>query len=418
MTSNWAGSHTYAASAVVRPTSLAELCDVVAGNDQVRALGTRHSFTALPDTTGVLVEVAGLPELIEVDPATRTVSVSAGVTYGRLAEHLARDGWALTNFASLPHIGIAGAVATGTHGSGDGNQCLSASVTALDMIGPEGRLWTTARGDADFAGSVVSLGALGVVHRLTLRIEPAYDVVGTQFTGLSWASLDRHLDEIMSAGYSVSLFTRWTDEVDQVWVKSRDGEGPPPDGLFGAIESRTTVHMLPGGDAGAVTVQREPGPSHERLPHFRWEATPSHGEEIQSEYFVPRGHARQAIDALRRIGRQLTSVLLTSEVRTVAADDLWLSGAYDQDVVAFHFTWARRPDDVHAAVDLVEDALMPLRARPHWGKYFSFGPGVLDQVHPQLSSFVDLARRVDPGGKFWNDFLQHRVVNKRCGAIS
>ena len=228
MTSNWAGSHTYDAAAVVRPASLAELCEVVASNEQVRALGTRHSFTGLPDTTGVLVEVGGLPELIEVDPGTRTVSVSAGVTFGHLAEHLARDGWALTNFASLPHIGIAGAVATGTHGSGDGNQCLSASVTALDMIGPDGRLWSTARGDDDFAGSVVSLGALGVVHRLTLRIEPAYDVLGTQFTGLSWAALDLHFEEIMSAGYSVSLFTRWTDQVDQVWVKSRDGNGPPP----------------------------------------------------------------------------------------------------------------------------------------------------------------------------------------------
>ncbi|MFC7362991.1 FAD-binding protein [Nocardioides astragali] len=412
MASNWAGNHTYEATAVVRPASVAELSEVVASNEKVRALGTRHSFSDLPDTTGVLVELAGLPEVIEVDPGSLTVSVSAGVTYARLADQLARGGWALANLASLPHLGIAGAVATGTHGSGDGNRCLSASVTAMDLVGPDGETWSTARGDADFAGSVVSLGALGVVHRLTLRVEPAYEVLGTQFTGLSWDALDGHFDEVMSAGYSVSMFTRWTDQVDQVWVKSRDGR-PPVGGLYDAVESGTTLHMLPDGDAGAVTGQREPGPWHERLAHFRWDATPSHGAEIQSEYFVPRAHAPQAVAALRRIGRQLSGVLLTSEVRTVAADDLWLSGAYDQDVAAFHFTWARRPEAVHAAVELVEEALMPLQARPHWGKYFSLGSCVLERVHPKLTSFVDLAREVDPGGKFWNGFLQHRLGDVR-----
>jgi xylitol oxidase len=407
METNWAGTHHYAASSLARPRSVEELRGVVASASHVRALGTRHSFTALPDTEGTLVTLSELPLVIDIDSDAREVSVSAGATYGVLAHHLHREGWALPNLASLPHISVAGAVATGTHGSGDALQSLAASVVALELMDADGDVRTVDRTDPDFAGYVVSLGSLGVVIGTRLRIEPTYDVVSTQFTDLGWQDLGRGFESVMGSGDSVSLFTHWTQGIDQVWVKRR-GSRPVLE-LPGAELSSRTLHMLTGGDPDAISVQREARPWHEALPHFRLERTPSRGEEIQSEYFVPRHHAGEAIEGLRTIGPLLADVLQVSEVRTIASDDLWLSGAYGRDTVAFHFTWVRRPEDVSRAVTLVEDVLAPFDARPHWGKCFSVEASVLATVHPRLAAFVDLTTRADPGRKFWNSFLQHRL---------
>ena len=401
MTTNWAGNYTYAAARISHPTSLTELQETVARVDRVRALGTRHSFNSLADTSGELVCLDRLPDDVVVDPDRRTVSLGGGVRYGVLAERLHAEGWALPNLASLPHISVAGAVATGTHGSGDRNQCLSSSVRALDVVGPDGTVRTVRRGDAAFDGSVVSLGALGVVTRLELDVEPTYDVVGSQFTDLPWSALEDHLDEVTAAGYSVSLFTCWGAGVDQVWVKSR-GTEPPPDDLFGARRATETLHMLHDAPVQAVTEQRVAGPWHERLAHFRMEFTPSRGEELQSEYFVPRERAHDAIAELRGLEPLVAPLLQVSEVRTVAADDQWLSGCHRRDTVGFHFTWVRDQAGVERVLPEIERALLPLGARPHWGKCSTASPEQLAAAFPRAADFAALRASVDPDRKFAN----------------
>ena len=347
---NWAGNHTYRAR-IERVQSIEQVQQVVAAAPRVRALGSRHSFTDLTDTTdarghgGVLVSLADLPTTVEVDGDTRTARVAGRAAYGDVATRLQAEGWALANLASLPHISVAGAVATGTHGSGVENGSLATAVAALEIVGPDGEIRRVARGDADFEGSVVALGALGVVTAVTLDIEPTYDVRQDVFTGLGWDALAEHVDTITSSAYSVSLFTRWTDVgIDQVWLKDRVGDrsAEPPRELFGAIAATSTMHMLEGGSTDAITQQGGvPGPWLDRLPHFRMEFTPSRGEELQSEYLLPREHTLEAVARLRALSDVMAPVLMVTELRTVAADSHWLSSAYGRDVVGLHFTWVR-----------------------------------------------------------------------------
>lgn len=403
MTTNWAGSHAYAAARIHRPATVEQLQDLVAGARQVRALGTRHSFTDVADTPGDLVSLLDLPPTIEVGDAS--VRVAAGVRYGDLALGLHEHGRALATMASLPHISVGGAIATGTHGSGDGTGSLAAAVSGLEIVGPDGELRTVRRGDPDFAGHVVSVGALGIVTHVRLDVEPAYEVRQDLFTDVPWDGAD--LDALTGAAYSVSLFTRWTNGlVDQVWLKSRVAAAP----TFAGTPAATTLHMLAGADVAAVTEQGGvPGPWHERLPHFRPDFTPSHGEELQSEYLVPRANATAAVAALRALAPRFVDLLQVSEVRTIAGDDLWLSGAYAGDAVGLHFTWVRDWAGVHAVLPAIEDALLPLGARPHWGKCFVAGADRLAPAYPRLADFRALAERADPERKLRNDFLARHL---------
>jgi xylitol oxidase len=409
---NWAGNHAYRAR-IERPRSVDELQEVVARAPRVRALGSRHSFTDLTDITdtdaGVLVSLVDLPTTVEVDERTRTARVTGRAAYGEVATRLHAAGWALGNLASLPHISVAGAVATGTHGSGVENGSLATAVASLDIVGPDGELRTTSRGDAEFEGSVVALGALGVVTALTLDVEPTYDVRQDVYTGLTWEALAAELETITSSAYSVSLFTRWTDAgVEQVWLKSRADTAPTE--LFGALAATTTMHMLEGGVTESVTQQGGvPGPWLDRLPHFRMEFTPSRGEELQSEYLLPREHAPAAIERLRSLGQRMAPVLQVCELRTVAADQHWLSSAFGHDVLGVHFTWLRDVERVYALLPAIEQALLPLGARPHWGKCFVARAAELAPLYPRLADFRALRDRVDPGRTFGNAFLD-RVI--------
>jgi xylitol oxidase len=388
---------------------VAELQELVASHRHVRALGSRHCFTDIADTEGVLVSLANLPHEVELDESHRSVRVGGGVLYGRVAEALHAGGWALANMASLPHISVAGAVATGTHGSGDRNRSLSAAVSAVEVVGPSGETYRLQRGSADFEGSVVALGALGIVTGLTLDIEPTFEVRQDVYTDLPWHVVEQSFDEITAGAYSVSLFTDWVaDSVQQLWLKNR-GAAPQAD-FFGAVPATTTLHMLRGGAAESVTEQGGVvGPWHERLPHFRMAFTPSRGEELQSEYFVPRRRAQEAFAALRRLGLRMAPLLQIGEIRTIARDDLWLSGAYGEDVVGLHFTWIRDVPGVYAVLPAIEAELLPLGARPHWGKCFAATRGQLAAVHPRLGDFQDLRKKIDPDGKFGNAFLD-RVI--------
>lgn len=401
---NWAGNLTYGASALLEPASVDELCAAVASAPRVRALGTRHSFNRIADTTGVQVSTATLPALVEVDPTAREVTVSAGLRYGELVEELDRAGWALHNLASLPHISVAGAIATGTHGSGDHNGSLASSVTGLELVTADGSLLTLRRGDPDFAGAVVSLGCLGVVTKVTLEIVPTFQVRQDVYEGVSWESIADNLDAITVSAYSVSMFTDWGDSgAGQAWLKSRSDVTPPAD-FFGAAPATRQLHPLPEESAEFTTQQLGvPGAWWDRLPHFRLGFTPSNGEELQTEYLVPRFHALAAIDAVRTLAPAIRPHLFVSELRTIAADDLWLSPSHDVDCLAIHFTWRMHVPEVTALLPALDDALAPYAARPHWGKVFESDRERLVAAYPRIPDFRALAERLDPAGKFRND---------------
>lgn len=407
---NWAGNVTYGARRLARPRDIGELRETLTAGDRVRPLGSRHSFNRIADTDGTLVDLSALPVEVE-DAGAGAVRVSGGARYGDIVGELHARGLALGNLASLPHISVAGAVSTGTHGSGDRAGSLASSVRALTLLTADGDERTLRRGDPDFAGAVVGLGALGFVTSLELDVEPAYDIAQTVFEGPRWDAILGDLDAVTGAGTSVSIFTRWsgTDRADQLWVKQRVAEGPVDEGLIrglGAVPARLKRHPILGAPAEACTEQLgEPGPWHERLSHFRLEFTPSAGAEVQSEYLVPRADAVASVEALRSLASRIAPVLLVAEIRTVAADDLWLSPSAGHDAVGFHFTW--RPDQqaVEALLPEIEAAL-PTSARPHWGKVATLDPAEIRARYPRWEDFADLRARLDPDGRFRNAHLE------------
>lgn len=411
--SNWAGNVTFRAARHHRPTSVEQLQALVAGARRLRALGTGHSFNRLADTTGDLVSVADLPKVLELDAARQSVTVAGGMRYGELVGPLHEQGYALHNLGSLPHISVAGAVATGTHGSGPANGNLATAVRTLEMVTADGEIVALDRDrDRDtFPGAVVALGALGVVTRLTLDVLPAYEMRQYVYEDLAYDQLTGHFDEVVSGAYSVSVFTDWREPVRaRVWVKCLDGADGPPQRWLGAQRADGPHHPVPGMPARHSTPQLgEPGPWHERLPHFRLGFTPSSGEELQSEYFVARSCAVAALDALAGLHDRIAPVLQISEIRTVAADDLWLSPAYRRDSVTLHFTWVADEPAVAPVVTAIEEVLEPFEARPHWGKVFSIPPGVVAGRYERSADFVALARRLDPTGKLRNDLLDDYV---------
>lgn len=408
---NWASNLAYGATRVVAPRSLDELAEVVRTSERVKALGSRHCFNTIADTDGVHVLSSGLPAEISIDPDRRVVRASGGLRYGDLAPVLQAEGRALANLASLPHISLAGAVATGTHGSGDTVASLAAAVAGVELLTADGELRMFRRGDPHFAGVVVSLGALGFVTALELDIVPAFEVAQTVYERLPLDAVLDDLGAVTGLGYSVSMFHTWRepDVIDQLWVKRRaDAAGPAPDDVLGAAKASAKRHPLPGVSADSCTDQLgAPGAWFDRLPHFKLEFTPSNGDELQSEFLVPRRHAVAAIRAMRDLAGAIAPLLQVCELRTVARDDLWLSPACGTDVVGIHFTWLPDQPGVERLLRVIEGALEPLGARPHWGKLFTLDGAAerMPRLYAHWNDFTALRRRLDPRGVFGNDFL-------------
>lgn len=412
---NWAGNLTYQATSLVEPGSVAELQEVVAthagAGRRVRALGSRHSFSAVADTDGVHVSTRnlGLEVDVEADGAGSIAAVPGAATYAEVAPLLHERGLALHNMGSLPHISIAGACATGTHGSGDTLGSLATAVVAVEMVTSSGELVRLAAGDPDFPGAVLSLGSLGVVTRLWLRTEPTYEVAQRVWTDLPAGDVGEELDAVLTSGYSVSVFTdlQDTDVVTSVWVKDRvDRPGTLAPVLAGRASATHRVHPVPGVDPASTTVQDGvPGAWFERLPHFRAGFVPSVGEELQSELFLPRAAVSDLVRAMAEIADVVAPALMVHEIRSAAADDLWLSPLRGRDSVIAHFTW--RPDEalVAPALRAVEDALGPWQPRAHWGKITATPALRAPAGAYDLDSFAALAERLDPAGTFANDLL-------------
>jgi xylitol oxidase len=415
---NWAGNVTFDAS-VHRPETVEQVQDLVRQCRKLRVLGARHSFNAIADSSEELVSLEHMQPVLALDRDRRTVTVDAGARYGRFCGPLHAQGYALHNLASLPHISVAGACATATHGSGDGNANLASAVAALELVTAGGELVVLSREhDGDlFQGAVVGLGGLGVVTKVTLDVLPAFDMRQDVYEHLPLATLEAHFDDILSSAYSVSLFTDWQSQsFGQVWFKRLVADGDafaPEPRLFEATLAPSPRHPLVSLSAEPCTEQMGiRGPWHERLPHFRMDFTPSTGEELQSEYFVPRAHALEAFRAIDSLRERLARVLQISEVRTIAADELWLSMCYRRASVAIHFTWRKDWDAVQALLPTIEAALAPCEARPHWGKLFTMGPARLRSLYPRLPDFQQLLRRYDPDGKFRNEFVDRYIFGE------
>lgn len=413
---NWAGNYAYKAQKLHKPNNIDQLQSIIRSSSKVRILGTRHCFNSIADSPVDLVSLENISQEIKINRESQTVTTSAWIKYGELARHLQQNGYALHNLASLPHISIAGACATATHGSGVNNGNLATAVSGLEFITADGDHYTqTKNRDGDqFLGSVVGLGAVGTIIKVTLDIQPTYDVEQHVYRNLSFSHLEKHFDEIMSSGYSVSLFTDFKNKnINQIWIKNRLDDNNSfeanPSFFDATLADR---HMHPIEDISAENCTRQmgiPGPWHERLPHFRMDFTPSSGDELQSEFFVPREHAYQAISKIFELSEQISPHLLISEIRTIDADDLWMSTCYKRPSVAIHFTWKPDWPAVKQLLPMIEEALASFDVRPHWGKLFTLSPDILQSRYEMLPTFKELLSEYDPDGKFRNDFLDRNL---------
>jgi xylitol oxidase len=414
--SNWAGNYQYSAARLHHPETVEQVQELVTRCKKLKVLGSRHSFNSIADSPSDLISLERFDQSVTIDRERHTVTVNGNVQYGQLAQHLHREGFALRNLASLPHISIAGACATATHGSGVNNGNLATAVSAMEIVTAAGEVVVFSReyDGEQFRGAVISLGGLGVVTKLTLDIVPTFEMRQDVYENLPLAQLENHFDDILSSAYSVSLFTDWRSaRINQVWYKRRITDGTTFDlepELLGATPATSRLHPISGLSAVNCTEQMGiHGPWHERLPHFRMDFTPSSGEELQTEYLIPHQYALPAFHAIAQLREHIVPLLQISEIRTIAADDLWMSPCYKQACVSFHFTWIKNWDAVRKLLPLIEDQLAPLHARPHWGKLFTMPSMRLQPLYEKLPDFLQLLRQYDPRGKFRNAFLDTTI---------
>ena len=403
---NWSKNIDFNDRQYFQPETLTELQELVRTHPKIRARGSAHSFNEIANTSSFSINLLKMPKVIEINSASKSVKVSAGLTYGELAPELHKQGWALNNLASLPHISIAGSVSTGTHGSGMKNQNLANQVLSLDIVTAEGELRHIDRANPAFNALVVGLGLGGIVYQYELKIEPTFEVRQVIYPGIPLDVLQRSFDQIMGSAYSVSYFTDWSSaKVGNLWCKFRDSE-VIPESIGGSGKADKKFHPIPSVDPVACTEQLGvPGHWHDRLSHFKLEFTPSVGEEIQTEFFVDRKDAAAAIEAVSQLGSEITPLLWITELRTFAADNLWLSGAFERDSLAIHFTW-KKLDAIYPVIEKVEEALRPFNYRPHWGKVFTADATYLKSVYPKMGEFQALVQALDPTSKFENSFTR------------
>jgi xylitol oxidase len=414
---NWAGNLEYGTSDVSYPKSTEEVQELVKKFEKVKALGTRHCFNDIADSKHHLLSTKELNKIVSIDELNKTVTIEGGMNYGQLCPLLEAKGFALHNLASLPHISVAGACTTATHGSGVANGNLATAVLELELVTADGSVvqFSKFKDKEKFYGAAVGLGALGVITKMKLAVLPTYPVRQFVFERLPLQQLKDHFEEVISAGYSVSLFTDWSKEsVNEVWIKDiiPGKRRSKSEGFFGATPATKNLHPIAELSAENCTAQLgEPGTWYERLPHFKMGFTPSSGKELQAEYFVPRKNGLDAFLAIQKMGKEITPHLFISEIRTIAADQFWMSPCYKQDCVAIHFTWKQDWPAVSKLLPKIEKELSPYNVKPHWGKLFTIPGATLASRYEKMNDFKKLANELDPHGKFRNDFLTQNIFS-------
>jgi xylitol oxidase len=409
---NWAGNLTYSTDDLYTPETVAEMQQTVKKCSKLRGLGSKHSFNKIADSTKAQVSTSKLNKIISLNKENHTVTVEAGIKYGELCTYLDTNGYALHNLASLPHISIAGACSTATHGSGIKNGSLATAVSAIEFVNAAGDIVSLSRvkDEAEFSGAVVALGAIGIVTKMTLDLLPTFKMKQVVYLNMPMSELEKNFETIMSGGYSVSLFTDWKNKnINQVWIKSKvadDDTGEIAAEFHGAKPATKNMHPLEDLSAENCTEQMGvAGPWYERMPHFKMGFTPSSGKELQSEYFIPFENAYEGMMAIEKLNDKVSPHLFISEIRAIAADDLWMSPFDKKTCVAFHFTWKQEWDEVQKLLPRVEDALASFSPRPHWGKLFTLKPDILQSRIERLNDFKSLLEKHDPSGKFRNEFI-------------
>jgi xylitol oxidase len=440
---------------VVMPATIEELQRAVKDADKVRIYSPHRSFATVVDTDGVLIcldEITWDDSILQIDAHKRRVTCSAFMTCSDLAAYLEQQGWALQNLPSSLNISMAGAVIAGAHGSGDSCSMLATSVEAVDYVDADGCLVATTERDlpssslgaaADPALQALMLGSLGVLVQLTLRIEPRFHIRQDVYLNIPWKSYWKEaptftgtgntfqpatfdeaalIDDVFAEAYSVSVFVGdWgSDYISQAWFKRKvpiahDGHSgtlpPAARELFGGRLSSMTVHPIPSESGGACTAQGEPAASSPfRLPHFNTStSTAQRDDQLFSEYFLPREHAVDALRALRAIAIIIQPVLKVSELRSVSADEFWMSPHYRRPSFAISFVWSCNVKSAIKTLLHIERALMPFAPRPNWGSLFiSFGPEIPLSL-PSSAKYRSLLVSLDPTGKFRSHYVNRFV---------
>ena len=412
---NWAGNLEYSTSKIDYPKSLEEVPQIVKKHSKLKVLGTRHCFNAIADSKYNFVSLGEMKKIVSLDANAKTVTVEGGIKYGELCPWLNDKGFALHNLASLPHISVAGAITTATHGSGVRNKNLCGPVEALEIVTADGDVINLLKKDGEkFYAAVVGLGAIGVITKVTLNIQPTFMMRQWVYIKMPLQQMKEHFDEIVSSGYSVSLFTDWQNEsINEVWIKSLVDDASNAEAkkdFFGAAPATKNVHPIIELPAENCTEQMGvPGTWYERLPHFKMGFTPSSGKELQAEYFVPHEHAVEAIQAIQKMGKEIGPHLFISEIRTIDADDFWMSPCYKQPSVTIHFTWKQEWNAVSKLLPAIEKELAPFNAKPHWGKLFTMSPSTLASRYQKMNDFKKVVAEFDSKGKFRNEFLEKNI---------
>ena len=412
---NWAGNLEYSTSKIDYPKSLEEVQQIVKKHSKLKVLGTRHCFNTIADSKYNFISLREMKKIVSLDANAKTVTVEGGIKYGELCPWLNDKGFALHNLASLPHISVAGAITTATHGSGVRNKNLCGPVEALEIVTADGDVINFSKKDGEkFYAAVVGLGAIGVITKVTLNIQPTFMMRQWVYIKMPLQQIKEHFDEIVSSGYSVSLFTDWQNEsINEVWIKSLVDDASNAEAkkdFFGAAPATKNVHPIIELPAENCTEQMGvPGTWYERLPHFKMGFTPSSGKELQAEYFVPHEHAVEAIQAIQKMGKEIGPHLFISEIRTIDADDFWMSTCYKQPSVTIHFTWKQEWNAVSKLLPAIEKELAPFNAKPHWGKLFTMSPSTLASRYQKMNDFKKVVAEFDSKGKFRNEFLEKNI---------
>jgi L-gulono-1,4-lactone dehydrogenase len=425
---NWAGTAAATPARWAQPRSEAEIAvavkEAAAAGLQVRALGSGHSFTPAAATDGLALDLSLWTGITAADPQTGLVTVRSGTTLRALNAVLDEFGLAMANLGDIDAQTIAGALSTGTHGTGARLGGLATQVEALDLVLADGSLVTcsaSARPEL-FAAARVGLGALGVVTAVTLRCVPSFTLTADE-RPMPVEQVIEQFDTLAGANDHFEFY--WFPYGRKALVKRNnrlpaEGRSPAPAPMpgwrrvweFEVVENaafgtlcrlgRAVPRLIPalGRLSSAALSARTYGDASHRV--F---VTPRRVRFVESEYAVPRESLAGVLAELRRaVPRLAEPVMFPVEVRVAAADDIWLSTAYGRDTayIAIH-QYAGLP--YRAYFDLFESVVAQVAGRPHWGKLHSLDAGRLSPLYPRFGDFLGVRAQVDPENRFGNPYL-------------